>query len=231
MDTRFWGPPGWNLLHFIADKYKKKNKHDYYLFFLSLPKVLPCIYCRNSLNAYYKETPLKKENLVNNQSLQKWLYDIHNLVNNKLRKQGLNYKKDPDFESIYKKYQGCQNSYNFVKKNTKFLYAIALNYPVNETFVTKIQKYHYQVFFIYLIKILLTIIPNKNVNIFIKKYPIHLFLKNNDTLTKWLFIIDYLYFGKTHCYDDKCQSIEKYRAGCKGNKNDKKPTCRRIKKN
>ena len=53
MDTRFWGPDGWKLLHSITENYPtvpdKKNKDLYRKFFLSLPYVLPCVYCRKSL--------------------------------------------------------------------------------------------------------------------------------------------------------------------------------------
>ena len=57
MDTRFWGPSGWQLLHSITNKYPnnpdKLEKDAYEIFFKSLPFILPCIYCRNSLTEYY----------------------------------------------------------------------------------------------------------------------------------------------------------------------------------
>ena len=50
MDTRFWGPDGWLLLHSIAQNYPsnptKEDKYTYKHFFNSLKHVLPCIYCR-----------------------------------------------------------------------------------------------------------------------------------------------------------------------------------------
>ena len=115
MDTRFWGPDGWKLLHSITENYPtapdKKDKDLYRKFFLSLPYVLPCIYCRKSLTDYMKELPLKG-NLESRNKLCLWLYRIHNKVNGKLRKQGFNKNKNPPYRKIrdyYKNYLSTLN--------------------------------------------------------------------------------------------------------------------------
>ena len=91
MDTRFWGPCGWVLLHGIVNNYneiKTNNKKDKYkLFFYSLPLVLPCIYCRRSLIDYYNELPLTNDILDDKSKLCKWIYKIHN--KNEMRTQPL----------------------------------------------------------------------------------------------------------------------------------------------
>ena len=62
MDTRFWGPPGWKLLHQIAYQYPEnptpEDKLNYGIFYSNLANVLPCKYCRNSFTKYIKNLPI-----------------------------------------------------------------------------------------------------------------------------------------------------------------------------
>jgi hypothetical protein len=61
MDTRFWGPSAWRLLHLQAFALSEgilKKTNVYKQFLLELPFALPCKYCRESLVQYYKEIPL-----------------------------------------------------------------------------------------------------------------------------------------------------------------------------
>ena len=101
MDTRFWGPDGWRLLHSITIGYPEKpsseDKQLYSVFFKILKYVLPCIYCRRSYEQYINELPIEPF-LKNKKSLSEWLYHIHNKVNAKLRGQGLNPNSDPSFK-------------------------------------------------------------------------------------------------------------------------------------
>lgn len=101
MDTRFWGPSGWRLLHLIVStplKYRKTT--DIKQFFKLLPFVLPCKFCRNSLSLYYENRPLPNEF----PDFEKWLYLIHNDVNDKLRSQKLTTEPNPSFEEVHKRY-------------------------------------------------------------------------------------------------------------------------------
>ena len=47
MDTRFWGPPGWKLLHQIAYQYPEnptpEDKLNYGIFYSNLGNVLPIL--------------------------------------------------------------------------------------------------------------------------------------------------------------------------------------------
>ena len=107
MDTRFWGPSGWTLLHSLATHYpsdaKSQDKKHYKDFFDILPKVLPCCYCRDSLRVYYRSLPFPEH--PTSYHLEKWVYDIHRRVNKKLRKQGDVIPPDPTFSAVSKKYQ------------------------------------------------------------------------------------------------------------------------------
>lgn len=133
MDTRFWGPSGWRLLHLISFTYSPEQKDSIKQFFEYLPYVLPCKYCRASLTDYYKKEPIEPS-LTSRSTFTKWLYTIHNLVNQKLRIQFKDYKEpDPSFESVKKIYKervnaGCIHT-EF--EGWDFLFSIAENHPLS----------------------------------------------------------------------------------------------------
>jgi hypothetical protein len=109
MDTRFWGPSGWALLHLIAaDPTVRSRKKEVLRFFTLLPYVLPCKYCRASLSDYYKAQPLAAGILKDATIFSRWLYDIHNRVNGKLRGQGLLTQPNPSWASVHNKYKKQQ---------------------------------------------------------------------------------------------------------------------------
>jgi hypothetical protein len=109
MDTRFWGPSGWALLHLIAaDPTVKSRQKETQQFFTLLPFVLPCKYCRASLSDYYAIQPLTAETLKDEVAFSRWLYDIHNRVNGKLRGQGLLTSPNPSWASVHAKYKKQQ---------------------------------------------------------------------------------------------------------------------------
>jgi hypothetical protein len=109
--TRIWGPSGWLFLHSITFGYPYKidptnpehiaKQNDYYRFFYYLGKVMPCKYCRDSyMNFFTKQSPMSK--LGSRKEFSKWLYDIHNLVNDKL---GVPSCERPTFEEVEEQYQ------------------------------------------------------------------------------------------------------------------------------
>ena len=109
--TRLWGPSGWLFLHCISFGYPYKidptnpvhleKQNDYYRFFYYLGKVLPCKYCRDSYMDFFTQiSPMSR--LGSRKEFTKWLYDIHNLVNNKL---GVPTCEIPSFEEIEERYQ------------------------------------------------------------------------------------------------------------------------------
>ena len=125
MDTRFWGPSGWRLLHLITFTYKPKDKDAVQEFFSLLPFVLPCKFCRASLAEYMEELPFDEA------SPAQWLYAIHNKVNEKLRGQGLLKETNPSFEAVQQVYKeriasGCRRT-DF--EGWDFLFSIASNHP------------------------------------------------------------------------------------------------------
>lgn len=117
MDTKFWGPSGWELLHLITfEKGSMKKKRE---LFSVLNKVLPCKYCRQSTTEFMKQLPLK-----NNLAL--WLYDLHKMVNKKLSDQNLHVEPNPGFSQVIKKYKEKLHLSELPGK--EFLLSIAYNY-------------------------------------------------------------------------------------------------------
>lgn len=131
MDTRFWGPSGWRLLHLLTFTYDPvKQRNAVKEFFEMLPYVLPCKFCRASLTEYMNQEPLEPA-LQSKKKLTRWLYNIHNHVNEKLRGQGLLQEPNPSFESVKKVYEervaaGCIRT-EF--EGWDFLFSIAENHP------------------------------------------------------------------------------------------------------
>lgn len=99
MDTRFWGPPAWKLLHSIAATYEPAKRGPMAEFLEILPFILPCKFCRANLTAHYKKLPYTGE-LDTREHLEKWLYKLHGLVNDKLREQGQTISADPSFREV-----------------------------------------------------------------------------------------------------------------------------------
>lgn len=130
MDTRFWGPSGWRLLHLITFSYDPIQKESIREFFTMLPYVLPCKFCRASLSEYYMKDPLEPA-LKSRTLLSKWLWRIHNMVNDKLRAQGLHTTENPSFSSVKRVYEeriaaGCIRT-EF--EGWEFLFSIVDNHP------------------------------------------------------------------------------------------------------
>jgi hypothetical protein len=101
MDTRFWGPSGWRLLHLVAHAAPSLPQADLHAFFELLPYVLPCKFCRASLTDYYAADPIPTKAA----DYAHWLYRVHNRVNGKLRDQKLLKTPDPSWDEINKRYK------------------------------------------------------------------------------------------------------------------------------
>lgn len=144
MDTRFWGPYGWKFLHTLPYSYDPKSniqKNSMKGFFNLLGDMLPCIYCRLSYKKYYNEEPI--DNHLDSQlELSKWLYRIHNKVNNKLKSQGLLDIPNPTYRCIQSKYKFIHNEYMNKKSipGLDFIYIIAFHYR-NTSIKNKKRKY------------------------------------------------------------------------------------------
>jgi len=131
MDTRFWGPSGWKLLHVATFFYEPALKHQYDAFLETIPYILPCKFCRTSLTDFYEEHPFKPA-LDSKESLIKWMYIIHNCVNNKLRSQNLNRNTNPTLKQVVTQYNTWLAEARPLHRLSTFwdfLFAVAYNHP------------------------------------------------------------------------------------------------------
>ena len=122
MDVSYWGPPGWQLFHLIAASPGAEKT-------LSLMhRVLPCKFCRESTTKFVTEHPLKGDT-------QRWLYEIHRKVNEKLKVQAetdpavILPDPDPTYEDVREKYANLLRSKPSGIPGRDFLFSIAFNYP------------------------------------------------------------------------------------------------------
>ena len=201
MDTRFWGKDGWIFLHSIAYNYnkEKENDHVYKAFFKSIQHILPCIYCRRSYKKYIKENPVDMKNLP------KWIYTIHNLVNDKLRDQGYEIWPNPSFKEVNEKYSNIKLCIGF-----DFIYCILFNYNLD---ISEIRKKAYLTFF----NSLKYILYDTGYDDYITQYPLEeCFEKVNKLrlltpLKKWGHDLERFIKRRCCSFKSRCEKIEKHR--------------------
>ena len=127
MDTRYWGPSAWQLFHLIA--FRSEHPDDV---LNAMKDILPCKYCRESTTQFVQDHPLRTCEPSGRCDPGKWLYDIHNKVNAKLRGQSktdptvVNPGDDPTFEDIKKRYMAMKPTH---VPGRDFLFVVSANYP------------------------------------------------------------------------------------------------------
>jgi len=135
MDTRYWGPSGWRLLHLISFSTTVDPK-NLIPFFWTIPYILPCKYCRKSFSENIDKDPIDKAT-----SPAKWLWRMHNKVNAKLRMQKVhNEQPDPRFSSVQKIYEerlqsGCSRT---TFEGWEFLFSLAEAHPLSRQVRTSV---------------------------------------------------------------------------------------------
>ena len=187
MDTRFWGPAGWQLYHLIAETYNEKKQEKYELFFNSMKFVLPCRFCRESSAKFLNELPLHPA-MKSKNTLTNWLYNFHNLVNDKLRMQCKEDPKvicpppDPSYEKVREVYKELLSVPPNVPPGLDFLFCVAYNYSDSPSIDT---LHGYLCTF----KGLAEIYPYEGLRRIIKKhtvqYPVENALKSREQLLHW----------------------------------------------
>lgn len=119
--TKIWGPGLWAGLHSISFGYPKEptnEQREYYKnFFKLVGNILPCRYCRESYTYITSNgsTELTDEVMENRYTLTKWLYCVHEAVNQKL---GVSY--GVSYDDVVKKYESYRASCSTnIKKDVK----------------------------------------------------------------------------------------------------------------
>jgi hypothetical protein len=97
MLVAIWGPSAWHFMHTMSFNYPMnptiKDKQHYRQYILNLVNVLPCGKCRKNLKENFKHLPLTMKHMMNRNTFSRYVYDLHELVNNMLgKKSGLSYE-------------------------------------------------------------------------------------------------------------------------------------------
>lgn len=121
--TKIWGPFVWKTMHFMSFGYPdtvnitSEVKKTYRQFYESILKILPCIYCQESISLIIQQdghAKLDDSVFESRDSLTRWVYHLHEAVNNKLEvKYDISYA---DLVTEYNTYRAdCQNKQISVK--------------------------------------------------------------------------------------------------------------------
>jgi len=85
--TDYWGPCLWKLLHSISFGFNENCKSNYYVFLMILGRIIICTKCRKSYNYFIQNDVMINESIfINKINFSKWIYKLHNRVNQKLNK-------------------------------------------------------------------------------------------------------------------------------------------------
>lgn len=120
MLTSVWGPSMWHSLHAMSFNYPvnptKNDKRNYKDYILNLKHILPCGKCRENLRKNFKKLPLKMKHMESRETFSRYVYDLHELINNMLcKKSGLSYD---DVRERYEHFRArCSLSLKEVKFN------------------------------------------------------------------------------------------------------------------
>ena len=103
MDPSIWGPKVWDFLLNIS----LKADPQYVLPVIDMyAACLPCIHCRRSFKEYCKQLP-PTSMAKSSEELFKWVWTMHDMVNQKLGKQSLTYEKTKRRYSTFMCYISC----------------------------------------------------------------------------------------------------------------------------
>jgi len=208
MNTSFWGKDGWKLTHSIAYNYDEKQQHCYKIFYNSIKHILPCIYCRRSYKKFIELYPIQTES---KRSLTKWIYKIHNCVNEKLRNQGYLNTENPSLKEV-------DEMYDYKKIDCligiDFLYCVLFNYNLE---ISETRKKAYIRFF----QCLQYILPNEKIRSIYQDYfysnPFEKCLEmvhnkqSLDPLKKWMYNLEKCTKKRCCTYKSRCKKIENHR--------------------
>jgi hypothetical protein len=213
MDTRYWGPSGWQLFHLIA--FRSANPDEV---LLQMKDILPCRFCRESTTQFVHDHPLRGDPA-------KWLYEIHNMVNHKLRSQCkddpnvINPGPDPSFEEVEAYYMKLRPT---EIPGRDFLFSIAINYPEKPEEVDMAKQRMF-------IEKLSVSFPFHSFEKYVKQHPVT--LQNNKAYSKWMYSLFQFLAPKFHTtlpsFKGYVMRAMYYKSGC-AKKTYRGKTCRKT---
>lgn len=150
MATSEFGPSLWKSLftsvlgHYpikidVNNEEHVELRHHYSNLILSLPYVMPCVFCRDSFKVFLLEIKLEPF-LIGRMELFYWLYLMKNLVNNKLIYQEKKCYNDKRHSLKNKYYSKMISKREYYKKITKCKNKIFKTIP-SPPFIEVLDKY------------------------------------------------------------------------------------------
>lgn len=193
----FWGPPVWDIIHYLAFVYRPENKGAYINFLVLLTKLLPCDMCKKNLIAKFKKVH-PSDYATSSHLLFYYTYLIHDMANKHItRYHPESPKVSPSFSTITSLYSRQTPQ----RMETVFWHNIHI-------FATTL-KYEDGNYYKDMIITLCTLFPNVNgftssILDFLKHHPIEPYLRNNkDAFT-------YSYMLHDHIAQKFKQQIQSY---------------------
>ena len=146
MNPKIWGPGAWTLLHSIIFNYpdnpSQQDKNEYTDFFYALANVLPCTNCQNNFKKNLNNLPIKFY-LNSKHTLTKWLFEIHNIINQDTKKKTITFKQ---FKKIYKNmYNQTTESLTYYKRKNKIQKCVIYLLIILIIIIILIQKNYHKI--------------------------------------------------------------------------------------
>lgn len=223
IDTRFFGPSAWQLFHLIA--FFSPSPQDT---LLDIKDMLPCKFCRASTTEFTAQMPISSCD-----DPGRWLYDLHNKVNAKLRKQAkedpmvIMPEPDPPFEEVKARYERMKAT---AVPGRDFLMSVSLNYGDTTPVECDVQAIH-KTFWIRMTQVYPFEELRAIVSSYVKSSPIEKALKDRTSYSKWVYGLLKRLSSKVKTpiptYKGYVQHVMYYKSGCQ-KKTYKGKTCRRL---
>lgn len=193
----FWGPPNWELIHSLADKYTPDKKEIFLRFLILLTLILPCLMCRKNLIKKLKSLP-PSQYMESAKHLLYYTYVIHDMANKHISKfHPANPKVSPPYSDVVRRYQNqSTETLDNIVWHVIHIYATTLKYDSGEKYAEMVET----------IALLIPDLHMGNLIIeFLKAYPIDPYLRNNNDAFIYSYMLhDYVAKKK----GDKIQSYE-----------------------
>jgi hypothetical protein len=113
-----WGAKFWDTLQVIAAGYPEnpteEKREQFKIFFDSLVFVLPCEECKQHYSEVLERKPLNDAALINRKTLNRWIMDIHNIVNADLGKN-----KQYTWREYCRRFKGVDDKAVYPQRNAE----------------------------------------------------------------------------------------------------------------
>jgi hypothetical protein len=243
MNTNKWGPSGWDQLGPAALKHDRLHgllpeQHTntfsliHKIHLSNTENILPCKYCRESYNRYIKELPMDRFLVQGN--LNNWMYQIHNKVNDKLRKQGYNTKPDPSEAAALKHVKSISTDL-YRSTGWDYIHSIGHNYSEKADAMSMVKAKIY-------LSTLPYMLPHPALTVamldFMKLHSVDDALLDRNNLVLWLYLLNQHLIPvyrqlqpdkmvpAIRSYPENCAYYETFRAGCGLSAGKSGPSCR-----